>query len=161
MHNRYSDFEELPPTEEASHVPDAKLNTGCDSDPQRQYVVTTTEGNSDEPATTEGECRSCRMSITAGQTKCRFCLTNHLDDDATGTGESMKTVLLRIVHVVVESTTFYGAVAKGGAAANLITSNDAELAVDDYTLCDDLDEALAGRPMALVPRCGTARLDGR
>jgi len=29
MHNRYSDFEELRPTGEASHIPDEKLNNGC------------------------------------------------------------------------------------------------------------------------------------
>ena len=68
-----------------------------------------------------------------------FCLTDHLSDDVTGTDESMKTALLGVVHLVVESATFYGAVAKGGAAANLLTSNDTE-AVDDYTLCYDLDE---------------------
>jgi hypothetical protein len=54
--------------------------------------------------------------------------------------ESMKMALLGILHLVVESTTCYGAVAKGGAAANLLTSNNAELAVDDYTLIYDLDE---------------------
>ncbi len=45
--------------------------------------------------------------------------------------------------MVVESTTFYGAVAKGGAAANLLTTNEAEPAVDDYTLIYDLDETPA------------------
>ena len=35
-------------------------------------------------------------------------------------------MLLGIIYIVVDSTTFYGAVAKGGAAATLITSNDAE-----------------------------------
>jgi ribosomal protein L37AE/L43A len=50
---------------------------------------------------------------------------------------------LGIVHLVVESTTFYGAVAKGGAGANLLSANQAEPAVDDYTLIYDLDEAPA------------------
>nr|WP_240452055.1 hypothetical protein [Halostella salina] len=45
--------------------------------------------------------------------------------------------------MVVESTTFYGAVAKGGAAANLLSANEAEPVVDDYTLIYDLDEAPA------------------
>jgi hypothetical protein len=49
-------------------------------------------------------------------------------------------VLLGVIHLVVDSTTFYGAVAKGGAAATLLTSNDAEPAVDDCTLVYDLDE---------------------
>jgi hypothetical protein len=34
-------------------------------------------------------------------------------------------------------------VAKGGAAANLLSANEAEAAVDDYTLIYDLDEAPA------------------
>ena len=140
MYNQYSDFAELRPTGEASHVPDAKLNEGCDGNPRRQRVATTTGGYPNEPVTTDGECRSCGMSIPAGQTKCRFCLTNHLGDGTTETDESMETALLGIVHLVVESTTFYGAVAKGGAAANLLTSNDAEPAVNDYTLCYDLDD---------------------
>jgi hypothetical protein len=32
MYNRYSDFEELRPTGEASHIPDPMLNDGCESD---------------------------------------------------------------------------------------------------------------------------------
>ena len=59
------------------------------------------------------------------------------------TDESTSTVFLGIVHLVVESTTFYGAVAKGGAAVNLLTANEAEPAVNDYTLIYDLDEAPA------------------
>jgi len=42
MHNRYSDFEELRPTGEASHIPDEKLDDGCDGDPRRQRVATST-----------------------------------------------------------------------------------------------------------------------
>jgi len=115
MNNHYSDFEKLRPTGEASHIPDVKLTNGGDGDPRRQHVATTTGGYPNEPATTDGECRSCSASIPAGQTKCRFGLTNHLGDDAIGTDESVETALLGIVHLVVESTTFYGAVAKGGA----------------------------------------------
>ena len=40
--------------------------------------------------------------------------------------------------------------AKGGAAATLLTSNDAEPAVDDYTLCYDLDDPPARQ---LADRC--------
>jgi len=57
--------------------------------------------------------------------------------------ETASTTFLGIVHLIVESTTFYGAVAKGGAAANLLSANEAEPAVDDYTLIYDLDEAPA------------------
>jgi hypothetical protein len=143
MHNRYSDFEELRPTGEASHIPDQRLDDGREGDTRRQCVATTTGGYPDEPSTTDGECRSCGASVPDGQTKCRFCLTNHLGSDAPSTDESASTTYLGIVHLVVESTTFYGAVAKGGAAAKLLTANDAESAVGDYTLIYDLDEAPA------------------
>ncbi|MDZ7745887.1 MAG: hypothetical protein U5K28_04975 [Halobacteriales archaeon] len=58
----------------------------------------------------------------------------------TSTDETASATFLGIVHLVVESTTFYGAVAKGGAAANLLSANEAEPAVDDYTLIHDLAE---------------------
>jgi len=143
MRDRYLDFEELRPTGEASHVPDTRLNNGCEGASQRQRVATSTDGYPDAPTTTDGECRSCGASVPDGQTKCRFCLTNHLGSDATSTDESASATFLGIVHLVVESTTFYGAVAKGGAAANLLSANEAEPAVDDYTLIYDLDEAPA------------------
>ena len=118
MRDRYLDFEELRPTGDASNIPDTRLDDGC-------------------------ECRSCGASVPDGQTKCRFCLTNHLGSDANSTNETASTTVLGIVHLVVESTTFYGAVAKGGAAANLLSANEAEPAVDDYTLIYDLDGAPA------------------
>ncbi|MFQ3319657.1 MAG: hypothetical protein ACI80F_001729 [Natronomonas sp.] len=143
MYNRYTDFAELRPTGEASHVPDTRLDDGYEGDPRRQRVATSAGGYPDAPTTTDGECRSCGASVPDGQTKCRFCLTNHLESDTTSSVESASTTVLGIVHLVVESTTFYGAVAKGGAAANLLSANEAEPAVDDYTLIYDLDEAPA------------------
>jgi hypothetical protein len=143
MNGRYSDFEELRPTGEASHIPDTRLDEGCEGAPRRQRVATSSGGYPDAPTVTDGECKSCGASVPDGQTKCRFCLTNHLGSDATSTNETASTTCLGIVHLVVESTTFYGAVAKGGAAANLLTANQAEPAVDDYTLIYDLDEAPA------------------
>jgi hypothetical protein len=50
MHNRYSDFEELRPTGEASHVPDTRLDDGCEGDPQWQRVATSAGGYPDAPA---------------------------------------------------------------------------------------------------------------
>ena len=143
MNGRYSDYEELRPTGEASHVPDTRLDDGYEGDPQRQRVATSAGGYPDAPTTTDGECQSCGASVPDGQTKCRFCLTNHLGSDATSTDETASTTFLGVVHLVVESTTFYGAVAKGGAAANLLSVNEAEPAVDDYRLIYDLDEAPA------------------
>ncbi|TKX38140.1 hypothetical protein EXE41_18850, partial [Halorubrum sp. SD690R] len=44
-----------------------------------------------------------------------------LGSSATSTNEIASTTILSIVHLVVESTTFYGAVAKGVAAAFVTT----------------------------------------
>ncbi|PSP81369.1 hypothetical protein BRC88_02990 [Halobacteriales archaeon QS_4_69_225] len=143
MNGHYSDFEELRPTGEASHVPDTRLDDGCDGDPRRQRVASSSGGYPDAPATTDDECRSCGALVPDGQTKCRLCLTNHLGSDATSIDKSASTTFLGIVHIVVESTTIYGAVAKGSAAANLLTTDEAEPAVNDYTLIYDLDEAPA------------------
>ena len=142
MRDRYLDFEELRPTGEASHIPDTRLDDGCEGDLRRQRVATSAGGYPAAPTITDGECRTCGASVPDGQTKCRFCLTNHLGSDATSTNETASTTCLGIVHLVVGSTTFYGAVAKG-AAANLLSANEAEPAVDDYTLIYDLDEAPA------------------
>ena len=143
MRDRYLDFEELRPTGEASHIPDTRLDDGCGGVPRRQRVATSSGGYPDAPTAADGECRSCGASVPDGQTKCRFCFSNHLGSDATSTNEAASTTVLGIVHLVVESTTFYGAVAKGGAAATLLSANEAEPAIDDYTLIYDLDEAPA------------------
>ena len=143
MNNHYTNFEELRPTGEASHIPDTRLDDGCEGDPRRQRVGTNSGGYPDAPTTTDGECQSCGALVPDGQTKCRFCLTNHLGSDAAGTDETASTTFLGIVHLVVKSTTFYSAVAKGSAAANVLSANEAEPAVDDYTLIYDLDEAPA------------------
>jgi len=47
MHNQYTDFEELRPTGEASHVPDTRLDDGCEGDPQWQRVATSAGGYPD------------------------------------------------------------------------------------------------------------------
>jgi hypothetical protein len=138
MTGRYSDYEALRPIGEATHVPDDQLTSS--GKPRRQRTGGVDAGYPDDPTAAETECDSCGASIPAGQSKCRFCLTNHLGNEAIGTDQAADPTLLGIVHLVVKSTTYYGAVAKGGAAANLLTSNDAEPAVDDYTLIYDLDE---------------------
>jgi len=91
MHNRYSDFEELRPTGEASHIPDTRLDEGCEGAPRRQRVATSAGGYPDAPTAADGECRSCGASVPDGQTKCRFCLSNHLGSDATSTNETAST----------------------------------------------------------------------
>ena len=95
-------------------------------------------GYPDDPTAAAIECEPCGASTPAGRTKCRFRLTNRLGNGAIETNETAGPTLLDVIHLVVESTTFHGAVAKGEAAATLLTSNDAE-AVGDYTLCYDLN----------------------
>lgn len=48
-----------------------------------------------------------------------------------------------IIHLVVESITFNGAVTKGGATANRLAASGAESAGDDDTLASFLGEAPA------------------
>jgi len=143
MNDYYTDFEELRPIGEASHIPDEKLSECGDSAAHRQRVATTEKGYPNDATESNTECRSCGASVPDGQTKCRFCLTNHLESDAASTNESASTTFLGIIHLIVESTTFYGAVAKGAAPRRTLSANQAEPAVDDYTLIYDLDEAPA------------------
>ncbi|WP_433630039.1 hypothetical protein [Halomicrococcus sp. NG-SE-24] len=141
MYNRYSDFEELRPIGEGSHIPDEKLNEGCDGDPRRQRVATSTGGYPDEPTDTGGTCRSCGASVPDGQTKCRFCLTNHLGGMATATTDTgQEPTLVGIVFTLVESSTFYGAVAKSAAAGNLLVGSETAEAVEEHRLIYDLEE---------------------
>ncbi|WP_436348120.1 hypothetical protein [Natronorubrum sp. FCH18a] len=140
MYNRYSDFEELRPTGETTHIPDDKLNGCGDWEARRQRVASTSTGYPDQQTESENECRSCGASIPTSQTKCRFCLTNHLD----GTSDESPTpdtewILHHIVHLLVEASTFYTAVAKGAAAATLLTKADRDPAVDNCQLIYDLD----------------------
>ncbi|MFK8215550.1 biosurfactant protein 1 [Haloferax volcanii] len=140
MNGRQSDFEELRPLGEATRVPDDELsgrgNAGR-SEGQRKEGL---DSYPDRTRSTRSECSSCGASIPANRTKCRFCLSNHLD----GTSDGSRTpdtewTLLHVVHLLVEASTFYAAVAKGAAAATLLTKADRDPAVDDCQLIYDLD----------------------
>ncbi|WP_368410965.1 hypothetical protein [Halomarina pelagica] len=146
MHNRYSDFEELRPTGEGSHIPDTRLDDGFEGGPRRQCVATTTGGYPAEPSDIGAECQSCGASIPAGQTKCRFCLTNHLGE-STDNQQPADTewTLLHVVQLLVEASTGYHALAKGAAAATLLAKPDRDPAVDDCQLLYDFDDAPAAQ----------------
>ncbi|WP_458190428.1 hypothetical protein [Haladaptatus sp. NG-WS-4] len=91
------------------------------------------------------ECRSYGASIPADRTKCGFCLTNHLDNESTNTtGKASERTLLGVVHLLVESSTFYAGVAKGAAAATLLTKADRYSVVDDCQLKVLSDQLPAG-----------------
>jgi ribosomal protein S26 len=141
MTGRYSDYEALRPIGEATHVPDDQLASG--SEPRRQRSGGVDAGYPDGSTPSEPECESCGASIPAGQSKCRFCLTNHLeaaDDQDTSNAE---WTLLHVLQLLVEAATFYAAIAKSSAAATLLGNSDSDPAVDDCRLIYDLDEALA------------------
>ncbi|WP_049894696.1 biosurfactant protein 1 [Halogranum rubrum] len=135
MNGRQSDFEELRPFGEATHVPDDELSGRAEGQ-QRESP----ESYPDRSRSTQSECSSCSASIPANRTKCRFCLSNHLDgtSDESPTSDTEWT-LLHAVHLLVEASTFYAAVAKGAAAATLLTKADRDPTVDDCQLIYDLD----------------------
>lgn len=107
MSNHHSDFEELRPTGEASLIPNEKLNEGHEADLKRQRVATTTGGYPDEPSDAGAKCQSCGASIPTGQTKCRFCLTNHLDNEAVSTGGTTDATLLQQREICQRPPLFY------------------------------------------------------
>nr|WP_233340547.1 hypothetical protein [Haloprofundus sp. MHR1] len=140
MNGRQSDLEELRPFGEATRVPDDELsgrgNTGRAEGQRRESPGS----YPNRTILTRGECSSCGASIPANRTKCRFCLSNHLD----GTSDDSRApdtewTLLHVVHLLVEASTFYAAVAKGAAAATLLTKADRDPVVDDCQLIYDLD----------------------
>ena len=141
MTDQYADYEELRPIGEATHVPDDQLASG--SKPRRQRSGGGDAGYPDDPTPSDAECESCGASIPAGQSKCRFCLTNHLDVDDDQESSDASWSLLHVVQMLVEASTFYGGVAKGSAAATLLANSDSDPAIDDCQLIDDLDEAPA------------------
>ncbi|MFC6616270.1 hypothetical protein ACFQAS_15300 [Halopenitus salinus] len=101
-------------------------------------------GYPDPASDTRSKCRSCGIPIPPRQKKCRLCLTEHLEEDAADTETPSTTwSLVGVVHMLVESRSFLGAIAKGGAAASLLASNHAEPTVDDCTLIYDLREDLS------------------
>ena len=139
MTDQYADYEELRPIGEATHVPDDQLASSS-GEPRRQRSGGVDADYPDGPTADETECASCGASIPAGQSKCRFCLTNHLegaDDQDTSTAEC---TLLHVVQLLVEASTFYGAVGKGSAAATLLAKGDDDPVVDDCKLIYDLDK---------------------
>ena len=85
-------------------------------------------------------CASCEAPIPATQTKCEFCLTYHLDGFDDGQDRSTyESALLHVIHFIVEASTFYATVAKGSAAATLVSKPDKDPAVDECLMIYDLD----------------------
>ena len=139
MTDQYADYEALRPLGEATHVPDDQLASSS-GEPRRQRSGGVDADYPDDPTAAATECESCGASIPASQSKCRFCLTNHLegaDDQDTSNAER---TLLHVIQLLVEASTFYGAVGKGSAAATLLAKGDDDPVVDDCKVIYDLDE---------------------
>jgi len=141
MKDHQSDFEELRPLGEATSTPDAELSERTAQEPVDDLTAEILSDYPDEIAPTESECASCGTSIPATQTKCEFCLTYHLDgSDNEQNRPNSESTLLHLVHILVEASTFYAAVAKGSAAATLLSKPDKDPAVDECLMIYDLDE---------------------
>jgi len=140
MNRRQSDFEELRPLGEANHVPDNKLSGRGNARQGEGLRKERLESYSNRARSTRSECSSCSASIPANRTKCGFCLSNHLDGTSDDShAPDTEWTLLHVVHLLVEASTFYAAVAKGAAAAKLLTKADRDPAVDDCQLIYDLN----------------------
>lgn len=146
MTDRYADLEELRPRGEATQIPDGELIRDGRHKSSSGRTGQTLVGYPDDAGPTASECASCGASIPASQTKCRFCLTNHLGA-STDNQQPADTewTLLHVVQVLVEASTVYHALAKGAAAATLLAKPDRDPAVDDCQLLYDFDDAPAAQ----------------
>jgi len=141
MTKRDSDHEELRPLGEATHIPDDKLSNNSDEGSNQKQTDAIDAEYPNDTTATESECSSCRASIPAGRTKCRFCLVNHLNSTEEEQSRSdTEWTLLHVVHFVVEASTFDSAVAKGTAAAGLLVKADRDSAVNDCQLISEFDD---------------------
>ena len=146
MTGRDDDLEELRPLDEATRTPDQQLDDRSTAAPRRQGRALVETGYPEHPASDEAECRSCGAPIPASQTKCRFCLTNHLGDTATPPTETGHgSTLVGIVGTLGESSRFFGAVSKGAAAGNLLVASETEEGINEHRLIYGLKEEPASQ----------------
>ncbi|WP_135665787.1 biosurfactant protein 1 [Halorhabdus rudnickae] len=139
MTDHNPDRDAFQPVGEGALVTDPVLDQPADAQPTRQREASHSGGYPDGTTDTDRTCVSCGASIPASQRKCRFCLEHRLDAASESGAVSSEQALCGVIQFLVESGTFYGAVAKGAAAATLLTSTHDE-PVDDCTLIYDLDD---------------------
>jgi len=139
MTDRNSDRKAFQPVGEGALVPDPALDQPTDGQPTRQREASHSGGYPDETTETDRACVSCGASIPAGQRKCQFCLDHELDVASEAGSRDTEQTLRGVIQFLVEAGTFYAAVAKGAAAASLLTSAPNE-SVDDCTLIYDLED---------------------
>jgi len=147
MTDRNSDRDAIQPVGEGALVPDPALDQPADGQPTRQREVSHSGGNPDGSTDTDRTCVSCGAPVASSQRKCRFCLEHELDAASASGAASSEQTLRGVIHFLVESGTFYGAVAKGTAAATLLTSTHDE-PITDCTLIYGLDD---GDQLWIVP----------
>lgn len=139
MTDHHSDFEELRPIGEATSTPDAELSEHTEKEVE-EATAEPLIAYPDESASTESVCTACEAPIPATQTKCEFCLTYHLDQTEDIQEHSTdESALLHVIHFLVEASTFYAAVAKGSAAATLLSKPDKDPVINDCQMIYDLD----------------------
>ncbi|SEP31638.1 hypothetical protein SAMN04487948_14613 [Halogranum amylolyticum] len=141
MTDHYADYEAFRPVGEATRTPDHELDARFDAQDNGRSIA----GYLAEDHQRETNCSSCGTSIPLDQPKCRFCLTHHLDPSNEQRHSDTELSLLHVVHLFVESSTYYGAVAKGAAAARLLATNGTDPAVDECQLIYDFDEEPAAQ----------------
>jgi len=115
------------------------LDYPADGQPTRQREASYSGGYPDATTDTDRTCVSCGASITAEQRKCRFCLEHEFDDASESDAGETEQTLRGEIQFLVEAGTFDAAVAKGPAAASLLTSAPDE-PFDDCTLIYDLED---------------------
>jgi len=135
MDQREHDRDELRPLGEALPGVDPALEEKRDRDLRTRQVRYGSREIGERES--ESDCRSCGASIPSDQTKCQFCLSEHIepiDEDASQSAE----VLLSVVFIVTNAGTYYEAVAKGVAACRKLVTDEGP--IDGYQLVYDIDD---------------------
>jgi hypothetical protein len=146
MTDRYADLEELRPLGEATQIPDGELTRDGRCESSRGRTGEALVGYLDDAGLTASECASYGASIRATQTKCWFCLANHLRASTDNQQPAdTKWILLHVVQLLVEASTVYHALAKGAAAATFLAKPDRDPVVDDCQLLYDFNDAPAAQ----------------
>ncbi len=86
------------------------------------------------------DCSAGRSSKTSQRFYFHFLIGASVGRDEEQSTSATEWTLLHVVHLVIEASTFYSAIAKGAAAAALLSKADRDLAVDDCQPIYDLDE---------------------
>jgi len=135
MDQREHDRDELRPLGEALPGVDPALEEKRDRNLRTRrvrYGSREIEGSESESC-----CRSCSASIPSGQTKCQFCLNEHIEP-SDGDASRSAAVLSSVVFIVANARTYYEAVAKGAAACRKLATDQGP--IDGYQLVYDIDD---------------------